>query len=67
MTAAQLAFWDTALARAVQNEEWKNELEKNEAVPDYVNSKQTPQRLAKLYEQLRSALVDAGLAKTNLP
>ena len=51
------------MARAVEGEDWKNELQKNEAVPDYVGSKQRPQRLAKLYEQLRAALVDAGLAK----
>lgn len=29
----------------------------------YLDSKQTPQRLATLYKQLRGALVDVGLAK----
>jgi len=63
MTPAQTAYWDAAFERLVQNEEWKDEVRKNDWVSDYLGSKQSPQRLAAIYEQLKGALVDAGLAK----
>ena len=63
LSAAQTAYWDAALERVVQSEEWKNEVQKNHAVLDYLGSKQSPQRMASIYNQLKEALVDAGLAK----
>lgn len=63
MTPAQTAYWDAAFERLVQNEEWKDEVRKNDWVSDYLGSRQSPQRLAAIYEQLKGALVDAGLAK----
>jgi putative tricarboxylic transport membrane protein len=63
MSAAQVAYWDAALARIVATPDWKKEVERNEAIPDYSDSKESAQRMARLYAQLRSALVDAGLAR----
>lgn len=63
MSAAQTAYWDAALERMVQTEDWKNELQQNEWAADYVGSKQSPQRMAAIYKQLKNALVDAGLTK----
>jgi putative tricarboxylic transport membrane protein len=63
MSPAQTAYWDGILARMVQTDEWKNDIQKNHLDPDYAGSKQSPQRLAALYKQLKGALVDAGLAK----
>ncbi len=63
MSAAQTAYWDGVLGQVVQTREWKNEAEKDHAVSDYLDSKQAPQRMAAIYNQLKSALVDAGLAK----
>ena len=63
MSPAQTAYWDGVLARMVQTDEWKNDIQKNHLDPDYAGSKQSPQRLAALYKQLKGALIDAGLAK----
>jgi len=63
MSPAQTAYWDAAFERLVENEEWKNEVRKNDWVLDYLGSRQSSQRLAGIYKQLKGALVDAGLAK----
>jgi putative tricarboxylic transport membrane protein len=61
--AAQTAYWDGVLAQVVQSPEWKNEAQKDQAVSDYLDSKQAPKRMAAIYNQLKGALIDAGLAK----
>lgn len=63
MTAAQVAYWDAAMGKVVATEDWKKEVERNEATLDYTASKESTQRMARLYGQLKSALIDAGLAK----
>ncbi len=63
MTPAQVAYWDAAIERVVQSEEWKSAVGKQHGVTDYLGSRQSPQRMAAIYEQLKGALVDAGLAK----
>ncbi len=63
MTPAQIAYWDAAMSKVVATEDWKKEVERNEATPDYTASKESAQRMARLYGQLKSALVDAGLVK----
>lgn len=63
MTPAHLAFWDAALERVVQTEDWKNEVEKNHWAFDFVPSKGAGRRMADLYQQLKVALADAGMAK----
>ncbi len=63
LSAAQTAYWDAALAKIVATSDWRKEVERNEAIPDYAGSKESAQRMALLYAQLKSALVDAGLAK----
>jgi putative tricarboxylic transport membrane protein len=63
LSAAQIAYWDAALASIVATSDWKKEVERNEAIPDYAGSGESAQRMTRLYAQLKSALVDAGLAK----
>jgi putative tricarboxylic transport membrane protein len=63
MSAAQIAYWDAAMAKVVATDEWKDEVKRNEAALDYVGSKESAQRMARLYGQLKTALIDAGLAK----
>ena len=63
MTPAQIAYWDAAMGRVVATEDWKKEVERNEATLDYTGSRDSAQRMARLYGQLKSALIDAGLAK----
>ena len=63
LSPAQVAYWDAAMSRVVATDDWKKEVERNEATPDYTGSKESAQRMARLYGQLKVALVDAGLAK----
>lgn len=63
MTPAQVAYWDAALQRVVQSDDWKAAVLKQHGVTDYLDSRQSPQRMKAIYDQLRGALVDAGLAK----
>ena len=63
LTPAQLAYWDGVLGRLTQSEEWIDEGRKNYLQLDYLNSTQTPQRLATVYQRLRGASVDVGLVK----
>ena len=63
MTPAQLAYWDAALQKVVQTDEWKTEGRNNHLQLDYQNSKQTTQRIAGIYKQFREALIDVGLVK----
>lgn len=63
LSPAQVAYWDAAMSRVVATDDWKKEVERNEATLDYAGSKESAQRMARLYGQLKSALIDAGLAK----
>jgi putative tricarboxylic transport membrane protein len=63
LSAAQVAYWDALIARMVETEEWKADALKNDLIMDYHGSKQSPERLAAMYKQLKTALVDVGLAK----
>jgi putative tricarboxylic transport membrane protein len=63
MTPAQVGYWDAAMAKVVASEDWKKEVDRNEGTPDYSPSKESAQRMARLYAQLKTALVEAGLVK----
>ena len=63
LSSAQATYWDSVFERLIQTEEWKGEVRQNDWVLDYANSKQAPQRMVRLNEQLKAALADAGLAK----
>jgi putative tricarboxylic transport membrane protein len=60
---AQVAFWDDVMAKVVQTEEWKKDLESNLWENTYLNSRDTRKYLDAQYPELRSALADVGLAK----
>jgi putative tricarboxylic transport membrane protein len=63
LTAAQTAFWDGVYERLIETEEWKAEVRQNDWTLDYAASRQAPPRMARLNEQLKAALADAGLLK----
>jgi putative tricarboxylic transport membrane protein len=63
ITAEQTAFWDAALKRVLDTKEWQEYAAKQHYIAFYVNHKETPKKLAELYEQLKGALVDVGMAK----
>lgn len=63
MTPAQIAFWDSALARLVKTDEWKKDLDNNVFENTYMNSDATKRYLKAEHEQFHAALVEVGLAK----
>ena len=63
MTAAQIAFWDAAIARLVKSDEWKKDLDANVFENTYMNSEATKRYLKSEYDQFHAALTEVGLAK----
>lgn len=63
MSAAQVRFWDDALGKVVQTEDWKNDLARLEMENVYRNSADTAAYWKKQNEDVRSVLTELGLAK----
>jgi putative tricarboxylic transport membrane protein len=63
LTGQQVAYWENALRKASQSAEWKTELERNYWSDDFVTSAQFRKDLDKDYADMKSVLVDLGLAK----
>ena len=63
LTAPQVAFWEGALRKASQSNEWKTELERNYWSDDFVTSAQFRKDLEKDYADMKAVLVDLGLAR----
>jgi len=63
LTAAQVAYWENALLKASQSAEWKTELERNYWSDDFVTSTQFRKDLDKDYADMKTVLVDLGLAR----
>jgi putative tricarboxylic transport membrane protein len=63
LTAAQVAYWDQVLAKMVQAEEWKKDLERDVVEDTYMNSREIRKYLDSEYAQLKSLLTEMGLAK----
>lgn len=63
MTEAQIAYWDQALRRMIDSDEWKKELEANFWTSEYMGSVETRKSLDRDNVQLRAFLTDLGLAR----
>lgn len=63
MTAAQVAYWESVLARMVTAAEWKEHLDKNVWTDSYVGAAGSLKALAEQYEEMRVGLKELGLAK----
>ena len=63
LTAAQVAFWESALRKAAQSNEWKAELQRNYWSDDFVTSAQFRKDLDKDYADMKAVLVELGLAR----
>lgn len=61
LTAPQLAFWDQAFAKAIQGEEWKQDLAKNAWAEDFMGSAATRKHLDSEHELLSGMLADLGV------
>ena len=63
LTSAQVAYWESILAKTVQHPEWKQYLEFNSWEWGYKNSRETLDYLKKDDEQSRVLLTELGMAK----
>jgi len=63
LTPAQIAFWDAAFARALQVEDWKQDLTKNAWAEDLMNAAETRKHLDSEQEVIARMLGELGLLK----
>jgi putative tricarboxylic transport membrane protein len=63
LNRAQIAYWEDVLAKMARSNEWKKELELNVWDDAYRNSDETNRFLVAAYAELRTVLVELGLAK----
>lgn len=63
MTPAQVKYWDDALSKVVQSEEWKKELERFDMVNVYKKSADTAKHWKGEYDEVKAVLTELGLAK----
>lgn len=63
MRPAQIRFWDEALGKVVQTEEWKKDLARLEMENVYRNSADTARYWKLQHDEVRAVLTDLGLAR----
>jgi len=63
LTPAQVAYWDGVLARLVQSDEWKTDLQQNQWENTYLDSRDTRKYLSDEYAEAKKALAEIGFAK----
>jgi putative tricarboxylic transport membrane protein len=63
MSAAQIAYWENVLARVVEADEWKKEMESNFWEDGFLRSADTLKLLKTQYDEYKSVLLDVGLAR----
>jgi putative tricarboxylic transport membrane protein len=63
MTAAQVEYWDSALARVAQQDEWKRDLAAKLEEDTYLDSASTRRYMDAQYAKLTTILRELGLAK----
>ena len=61
MTPAQVAYWDQVLARVVQSDDYKKEVERNLADPIYLGSREAKRFWDREYDELKALLSELGL------
>ncbi len=63
LTAAQIAFWDDVLGKAVKSEDWRRDLERAQIENIYRNSTETAKFWKQEFEETKAILTEIGLAK----
>lgn len=63
LTAPQVAYWDQVLAKLVQTDEWKKDLERDVVEGTYMNSRDIRKYLDAEYAELKGLLTEMGLVK----
>jgi putative tricarboxylic transport membrane protein len=63
LKSQQVAFWDEALEKVFDSEDWKGYREKNNLPPQYLRSRDFSKYLQGEYETTKAVMADIGLAK----
>lgn len=63
LTPAQLAYWEGALRKVAETPEWKADVERNHWTPHFLTGAQLRKELEHEYAEIRTVLLDLGLAK----
>lgn len=63
LTAAQVAFWDEALAKVADSAEWKKNLDEGEITQQFLRSRDFAAFIEGEYAVTRAAMTDLGLLK----
>jgi len=63
LSAAQVAFWEDALANVTRSAEWKNDVAHSGSVNHYMNSRDLAAYFDAQYAQFRAVLTELGLAR----
>lgn len=63
MQASQVAFWEEALSRMVQTEDWKSGLEKNYFTDSFMKSRESRKFLEQEHVKVKTLLMELGLMK----
>ena len=61
LAAPQVAYWDQVLAKLVQADEWKKDLERDVVEGTYMNSREIRKYLDTEYAELKTLLTEMGL------
>jgi putative tricarboxylic transport membrane protein len=63
ITSQQVVFWAGAVGKAVQTDEWKGQLEKNNVAPNFLTGDELTKWLAAAYDDTRAVMDALGLVK----
>jgi putative tricarboxylic transport membrane protein len=63
LSPSQVAYWEGVLRKATEYPEWKADIEKNFWSDDFVTGAQLRKDLEKDYADMKSVLVELGLAR----
>ena len=63
MSAAQIAYWDNALARMASTEEWNRELDGTNMSRHFLRGREFSRYLDEEFAATRAVMADLGLAK----
>ena len=63
INAAQVAFWEEALAKTVATSEWQKLVEQNNLTPQFMRSRDCAKYLETEYNATKAAMSDLGLAR----
>ena len=63
LTAAQVAFWERAIQRMVETDEWKKDIETNHLAAEYLGSADLRKLMDRDYAQVKAFLIELELVK----